>query len=133
MSNAQFSEALSDDPFIKDLHRRAVRVLNDPSLDRKQRIELIRQLQQRLLAHQAGEANKSKKVASRGQSKGHKLVDKNGATVAAPSQVMARRRELSMRKDLEATPSVEPKRRPRAVVQGISATGSRSTLTLTRD
>ena len=71
MSNAQFSEALSDDPFIKDLHRRAVRVLNDPSLDRKQRVELIRQLQQRLLAHQAGEANKSKKVASRGQSKGH--------------------------------------------------------------
>ena len=97
MSNAQFSEALSDDPYVKDLHRRAVRVLNDSSLDREQRIELIRQLQHRLVVHQAGEVSKATRQAAQRKSKGHKLVDQNGATVAAPSQVMASRRELSKR------------------------------------
>jgi predicted GIY-YIG superfamily endonuclease len=130
MSNAQFSEALSDDPYVKDLHRRAIRVLNDPSLDREQRIELIRQLQQRLLAHQAGEVSKATRQAARGKSKGQKLFDQNGSAVAAPSQVMARRRELSKRQAEQEAQSVEPKRLPQANVKGIDSSGLRSTLTL---
>jgi hypothetical protein len=37
MSTTTFIEATSADPFIRDLHRQAVRLLNDPSLDRRRR------------------------------------------------------------------------------------------------
>ena len=37
MSNTQFIEAFSTDPFVRDIHRRALGYLNDPSLGRKER------------------------------------------------------------------------------------------------
>ena len=36
MSIATFVEAISADPYVRELHRRAMRVLNDSSLDRAQ-------------------------------------------------------------------------------------------------
>ena len=52
MSDSQFIEAYSSDPFVRDIHRRAMRVLNDPMLDRHQRVFHIRKLQQILVEHQ---------------------------------------------------------------------------------
>ena len=52
MSDSQFIEAFSSDPFVRDIHRRAMRVLNDPILDRHQRVFHIRKLQQILVEHQ---------------------------------------------------------------------------------
>lgn len=52
MSNAHFVECLSSDPFIQNISRRAIRVLNDPSLSRPQRVTLIQRIQQELVEHQ---------------------------------------------------------------------------------
>jgi hypothetical protein len=84
------------------------------------------------LAHQASAASKATKQISQGKSKGHKLLDQVGGTVAVPSQVVARRRELSKRQAEKALDSVEPKRLPQANVKGIDSSGLRSTLTLRR-
>jgi hypothetical protein len=110
MSNAQFAEAESADPFVKELHRRAVRVLNDSSLDREQRIGLIRQLQQRLLAHQTDEFKKAQRVAAKKAAKGQRLYGPDGELMAVPSQVVARRRELGSRQPVQEEVVVEPKR-----------------------
>ena len=59
MSDSQFIEAFSSDPFVRDIHRRAMRVLNDPMLDRNQRVFHIRKLQQILLEHQSKLAAKA--------------------------------------------------------------------------
>ncbi|MBV5347415.1 hypothetical protein JZU46_04270 [bacterium] len=53
MSTTTFVEATSADPFIRDLHRKAVRLLNDPSLDRRKREFHMRRLQSILIEHQA--------------------------------------------------------------------------------
>ena len=43
MSNTTFIESQSSDPFVRELSRRAVRILNDQSLDRRQReAQLVR-------------------------------------------------------------------------------------------
>ena len=52
MSNSDFIEAFSPDPFVRDIHRRAMRVLNDSTLGRHQRELHIRKLQQILIEHQ---------------------------------------------------------------------------------
>ena len=53
MSTTTFVEATSADPFIRDLHRKAVRLLNDPSLDRRKREFHMGRLQSILIEHQA--------------------------------------------------------------------------------
>ena len=40
MATTQFVEAISKDPYVRELHRRAVRVPSDPSLDHEQRLVL---------------------------------------------------------------------------------------------
>ena len=52
MSDSHFIEAFSTDPFVRDIHRRAIRVLNDSTLGRYQREFHIRKLQQLLIEHQ---------------------------------------------------------------------------------
>ena len=51
MSNTAFVEFQSDDPVEQAIARKVVRLLNDPSLEREQRIELVRQAQRQLLGH----------------------------------------------------------------------------------
>ena len=53
MSTTTFVEAHSADPYIRELHRKAVRLLNDPTLDRQQREFHVRRLQAALLEYQA--------------------------------------------------------------------------------
>jgi hypothetical protein len=60
MSDSQFIEAFSEDPFVRDIHRRAMRILNDPTLDRNQRVFHIRKLQKILVEHQQKQAAKEK-------------------------------------------------------------------------
>lgn len=131
MSNAQFAEAVSADPFIQKLHRRAVRVLNDQTLDREQRVRLIRQLQQSLLSHQADVANKANKTATR-KAKGQRLFGANGEPVAVPSQILARRREMRERPPELAAPEARPERLHVVADKGRDASRRRPTLTLAR-
>jgi hypothetical protein len=132
MSNAQFVEAVSADPLIKELHHRAVRVLNDSSLDREQRIGLIRQLQQRLLAHQTDQIKKAQRVAAKKAAKGQRLYGQNGELVAVPSQVVARRRELGKRQPVREATVVAPKRLQVVVAKVGNVSPRRSVLTLQR-
>ena len=60
MSDSQFIEAISPDPFVREIHRRAMRVLNDPMLDRNQRVTQIRKLQQILVEHQKKHTDQDK-------------------------------------------------------------------------
>ena len=62
MSDSQFIEAFSTDPFVRDIHRRAMRILNDPTLDRNQRVFHIRKLQQILEDHQQNQSAKEKNL-----------------------------------------------------------------------
>ena len=62
MSDTPFIEALSTDPIVRDIHRRVVRVLNDPTLGRSQRVNHVRRLQHMLLEHQQKQAAKSMKL-----------------------------------------------------------------------
>lgn len=64
MSNTALLEEGSSDPLVRELGRRAVRILNDRSIDRQQREVLIRQLQARLLDHQALVARKARQKAT---------------------------------------------------------------------
>ena len=58
MSDTSFIEAFSTDPIVRDIHRRVVRVLNDPTLGRSQRVNHVRRLQHMLLEHQQKQAAK---------------------------------------------------------------------------
>lgn len=60
MSDTPFIEAFSTDPVVRDIHRRVIRVLNDPSLGRSQRENHVRKLQQMLIEHQQKQAAKPK-------------------------------------------------------------------------
>jgi hypothetical protein len=94
MSNAVFVEALSSDPFVKELHRRVVRLLNDPSLDRQQREFHVRKVQSLLLAHQARQAAKAQSLADKKLQRDQVSRHNRNQGVADPSQVLARRREF---------------------------------------
>lgn len=95
MSGTQFIEAFSPDPFVRDIHRRALGYLNDPSLDRKEREVRIRRLQTLLLDHQMKESAKAGKLADKTATReqASRLTGNKG--VAAVSQVIARRREFA--------------------------------------
>ena len=62
MSDTSFIEAFSTDPVVRDIHRRVVRVLNDPTLGRSQRVSHVRRLQQMLVDHQQKQAVKPMKL-----------------------------------------------------------------------
>lgn len=53
MSKGMFLECSSSDPVVRALARQAVRVLNDHSLDREQRVRLITRIKFDLEAHQS--------------------------------------------------------------------------------
>jgi hypothetical protein len=94
MSTTTFVEATSADPFIRDLHRQAVRLLNDPSLDRRQREFHMRRLQSILIEHQAKQAAKAEKLAAKSAQREQVSRANRNQGVADPSQVLARRKEF---------------------------------------
>lgn len=58
MSNVAFAELASADPVERGIARRALRILNDTSLNRAQRETLVRRAQLDLLAHRAATARR---------------------------------------------------------------------------
>ena len=95
MSGTQFIEAFSTDPFVREIHRKALGYLNDPSLNRNEREVQIRRLQALLLDHQMKKSAKASKLADTiaGREQDSRLARNKG--VAAASQVIARRREFA--------------------------------------
>ena len=94
MSTTTFIEATSADPVIRELHRKAVRLLNDPSLDRRQREFHVRRLQSVLMEHQAKQAAKTARLAAKKAAREQVSRENRNQGVADPSQVLARRREF---------------------------------------
>jgi hypothetical protein len=95
MSITTFVEATSADPFVRDLHRKAVRLLNDPSLDRKRREFHMRRLQTILIEHLAKQAARAEKLAAKSEQREQVSRANRNQGVADPSQVLARRKEFS--------------------------------------
>ena len=100
MSTTTFVEATSADPFARDLYRRAMRLLNDSTLDRKQRELHIKRLQGLLIEHQVKQDAKAQRLAAKAAKREQVPRAERNQTVADPSQVLARRKELG-------TPAVE--------------------------
>ena len=65
MSITTFVEATSADPFVRALHRKAVRLLNDPSLDRRRREFHMRRLQSILVEHLAQQSARAEKLEAK--------------------------------------------------------------------
>ena len=93
MSTTTYVEATSADPFVRELHLRAMRLLNDPSLDRRQREFHMRQLQSILLEHQVKQEAKAAKLAAKTAKREQVSRSNRKQGVADQSQVLARRRE----------------------------------------
>jgi hypothetical protein len=129
MSSTQFVEALSEDSFVRDLHRRAVRLLNDPTLDRQQREFHIRRLQSLLVAHQNKEAAKRRKLMGKGSQREQVSRTHGNTKLADPSQVLARRREFDQEAPQKQVPAPELQVQP-AVVANESPLTGRSRLVL---
>ena len=96
MSITRFVEATSADPFIRDLHRKAVRLLNDQSLDRRKREFHMRRLQCILIEHQAKQDAKAARLLAKKASREQVSRDNRNQGVADPSQVVARRKEFGV-------------------------------------
>ena len=96
MSITTFVEATSADPFVRDLHRKAVRLLNDPSLDRRQREFHLRRLQSTLVEHQAKQDSKAARLLAKKASREQQSRENRNQGVADPSQVAARRKEFGV-------------------------------------
>jgi hypothetical protein len=94
MSTTTFVEATSADPFVRGLHRQAVRVLNDPTLDRQQREMHVRRLQSILRAHLTKEATKASQLAQKKAKREQVSRANRNQGMADQSQVLARRREF---------------------------------------
>ena len=94
MSTTTFVEATSADPFIRDLHRKAVRLLNDSSLDRRKREFHMRRLQSILIEHQAKQEAKAERLLAKKASREQVSRENRNQRVADPSQVVARRKEI---------------------------------------
>ena len=94
MQHTAFVEAMSADPFVRQLHRNAIRLLNDPSLDRQQREFHIRRIQSLLVEHQAKQAAKAQKKAAKEATRDQVSRNNRNQRVADPSQVVARRKEI---------------------------------------
>jgi len=90
MSKAPFLECVSEDPVIKALARQAVRLLNDPSLDRQQREVRVRKVQSLLLDHPASVARKAATKATGsgpGRREALRLHGKHAGCTATARQV----------------------------------------------
>ena len=128
MSTTTFVEATSADPFIRDLHRRAVRVLNDPSLDRQQREFHVRRLQSILLEHQAKQDAKAARLLAKKASREQVSRENRNQGVADPSQVLARRKEFGapVKEQMEVIEQVAPavEITPQAIPSAIAANDS---------
>lgn len=75
MSNTAFVELASTDPVEQAIARKVVRLLNDRTLDRQRRIELVQRAQHELLSHrrrQAGEAELMSQARSVALPKGYR-------------------------------------------------------------
>ena len=94
MSDTTFVEATSADLFVRDLHRKAVRLLNDPSLDRRKREFHMRRLQSILIEHQAKQDAKAARLLAKKASREQVSRENRNQGVADPSQVLARRKEF---------------------------------------
>ena len=132
-----FVESVSEDPFVRDLHRRAVRLLNDPSLDRQQREFHVRRLQSILLEHQAKQEAKAAQLAQKKAGREQLSRSLRNQGVADQSQVVARRREFGSLASRTEEPALsEPAElatKPVVVVNDTILTGrSRPVLTLRR-
>ena len=125
MSTTTFVEATSADPFIRDLHRRAVRVLNDPSLDRQQREFHVRRLQSILIEHQAKQEAKAARLLAKKVSREQVSRENRNQGVADPSQVLARRKEFRapVKEQMEVIEQVAPvvEITPQAIPSAIAA------------
>ena len=133
MSSTQFVEALSEESFVRDLHRRAVRLLNDPTLDRQQREFHIKTLQSQLVAHQAKEAAKNRKLVGKGIQLEQVSRTHGNTKLADPSQVVSRRREFNQGEFQEQVPAPELQTQPVvAANDSCMKERSRSVLTLKR-
>jgi hypothetical protein len=133
MSTTTFVEATSADPFIRDLHRRAVRLLNDPSLDRQQREFHMRRLQSILLGHQEKQAAKAARVAQKKAAREQISRTNRNQGVADPSQVLARRKELALVSKAAAADAVKEQPKEAVAAANQPMVGShRPVLTLKR-
>jgi hypothetical protein len=128
MSTTTFVEATSADPFVRDLHRRAVRVLNDPSLDRQQREFHVRRLQSILIEHQAKQDAKAARLLAKKASREQVSRENRNQGVADPSQVLARRKEFGapVKEQMEVIEQVAPavEITPQAIPSAIAANDS---------
>ncbi len=132
-----FVEAVSEDPFVRDLHRRAVRLLNDPSLDRQQRELHVRRLQGILLEHQAKQAVRAEQLAQKKAGREQLSRSLRNQGVADQSQLLARRREFGPTASRTDEPVLkepaELKTKPVVIADDTILTGrSRPVLTLRR-
>jgi hypothetical protein len=96
MSTTTFVEAASADPFVRDLHRKAVRLLNDLSLDRSERVFHMRRLLSILIGYQAKQDAKAARLQEKKASRAQVSRENRNQRVADPSQVSARRREFGV-------------------------------------
>lgn len=77
MSNTAFVESRSTDPVEQAIARKVMRLLNDPTLDRQRRIELVQRAQRELLSHrrrQSGEAELMGQARAAVLPKGYRAV-----------------------------------------------------------
>jgi hypothetical protein len=118
MSTTTFIEATSADPFIRDLHRKAVRLLNDSSLDRRKREFHMRRLQSILIEHQAKQEAKAARLLAKKASREQVSRENRNQGVADPSQVVARRREFGVKATEVATQQVGTGDLPEPVTDG---------------
>jgi hypothetical protein len=91
MSKAMFVESLSDDPVTREIARKAVRLMNDTTLERWQRERHIVKLQKRLEARQAQLASRHPPKAK--AMRAAKAADPSGGVSVDTRAVVARRRE----------------------------------------
>lgn len=135
MSNTVFVESQSSDPFVRELSRSAVRILNDQTLDRRQREALIHRLQARLVGHQAKEAMKAAQKAAKAAKKVGTERRERGLVQADQRQVLSLRKDFISEVVVEEVVSTEPKGVIPAVIaanDGYYPNRRRSVLTLKR-
>lgn len=94
MSTTQFIEATSTDPYVREIYRRVMGVLNDPSLDRAQREIRIRKLQATLREHQTKLAEKQKQAALKKSKNPAAAKNPGSLPIAHPAQIAARAKEM---------------------------------------
>lgn len=135
MSNTAFVESQSSDPFVRELSRSAVRILNDQTLDRRQREALIHRLQARLVGHQAKQALKAAQKAAKAAKKVGTERPEKGLVQADQRQVLSLRKEFSSEVVVEEVVSTELKEVIPSVIaanDGYYPNRGRSVLTLKR-